>query len=907
MTDTGRRCFIDFLRGLSALVAFVFLLIGFPVAMYAMGGSPIPDRVPSWEEISATLMRQDTDQSVFLTTIMYVGWGAWCLFIVTVCAEVMNYLAGRSRSPMPRPVRPVQQLVRDLIATAALTFTAAASLATSASAVPHAQAATGVHVAEPEPGARQRPVPGEGTPSQGPAAPNWTPLLADEPPPTPKHDPRHRRDHIVKRGETLWSLARRTYGSGALYLKIFKSSRGIDQPAGVPALTDPDVLYPGQRIRLPRTNSPADGRTPSRTASSRPGDAEDSTGRDEASDTRAPTTPGSTSKRATASEVPSPIVAPPVDPTPGSQGEPDSPLAIPLSPGSRIGLGLAAALSVAVAATRLHRRRRRLPDTDPDPSQRTPESPIAVPVLKARKAHLDDTDAREAPIPSDEELVRKDLVATQPDDLVVGTGDGQAISVTLPGLSLGLSGDGAHAAARAITVELLAKAHRDRAAVLIPQADAQALFPGDDITHLSTALEGLIITPTLDEAIGHLETELLRRGRVLEMTDQPDVPTLRTNDPAEPLPTMLLVASVPPNKPTVQALAGLGRRHCIGVLSLGFWPSGTSVELSADATVTDAHGPDAERFTGTQLFELTTADAAGMLRTIRTATGSEPDVVPSPSTTDAAPEPEMRATSPIVPPPRPSDESVRPPVRLNVLGHVGLHTKDGPISTGLRQRARELLTYLALHPDGVTRDRASADLWPDDSPETVVAKFNTAVGNIRSVLRAATGLTEPMYVIHNAGRYHLDPDLIDIDLWQLTAALTEVRHAADDTARIKALTLVTDRYTDEFASGLTQQWAEAHREYLRHTASAAASDLARHIQEDHPEQALTVLEQAIIYDPYSEPLYQSLMRIQARLDRPEAVRRTYQLLAARLDDIDAEPDDETRKLVNLPTPTSKRN
>ncbi|MEV3923786.1 AfsR/SARP family transcriptional regulator [Actinomadura coerulea] len=215
--------------------------------------------------------------------------------------------------------------------------------------------------------------------------------------------------------------------------------------------------------------------------------------------------------------------------------------------------------------------------------------------------------------------------------------------------------------------------------------------------------------------------------------------------------------------------------------------------------------------------------------------------------------------------------------------------------------------YLALHPDGVTRDRANSELWPDDSPEGVVMKFNTAVGNIRSVLRAATGLSEPMYVIHSASRYRIDPDLVDIDLWQLSSALADAQLAANDTARVKALTAAADLCTGEFASGLTQEWAESHREYLRRTIGDALANLSRLIQEDDPERALMMLEQAITHDPFCESLYRHIMRLQARLDRPEAVRRTYRLLTTRLDELDAEPDDETRNLLNSSTRPSNRN
>ncbi|MFI0412369.1 BTAD domain-containing putative transcriptional regulator [Actinomadura sp. 3N508] len=914
MSYTGRSRLADFARGLGALAVFVFLLVGCPAAMYAMGGSPVPDRLPSWEEISATLMRQDTDQSVFLATILLIGWGTWCLFIITACAEAMNYLAGRSRPALPRPIRPLQHLVRDLVATATLTFSTVASLATSASTTTHTYAATGVHaVAGSELGTQEQLSAGQDTTPREPTESDWTPLLADESPAQPETDQRSWRTHIVKRGETLWSLARRTYGSGDFYPKIFKNSRGIDQPDGIPALTDPDVLHPGQHIRLPRASARDGASSPSQATPSPATTPSAPPGPDKPSGTPPP--PRATSDKSTATQAPSPVVAPPADhparptsSTPPDQDGHHSPMGISLPSGSRIGLGLAATLSVAVAATRLHQRRRRQLNTNPGSFGSTTEPPLPDSVLKARQAHMDTYADHNAPTPPDPELLHEDLLDTEPNALVIGTRGDHAVAVPLPGLSLSLSGDGAHAAARAITTELLAKAHRYRAEIVIPQGDAQALFPGTDTTGLATALEGLIITPSLNEAVEHLEAELLRRSRMCQMADLPDVAALRIDDPAEPLPTTLLVATAPTqdaqtlhNSATVHALASLGRHYSIGALLLGARTAGTSLTLASDGTVTDADGPDADQFSGAHLFHLTANDAAGMLHTIQTATGTEPDSPAPTASTDTPSEPAPPSATALIPPPRPTAEGHQPPARLQVLGPVLLHTADGPITSGLRTSAKHLLTYLALHPKGATRDQAIGALWPDLTPESAVVQFNTAITSIRRVLRAAIGLTEPKFVLHTAGHYRIDPDLIDVDLWQLTTTLMDTERAAADTERIDALAPVSDLYTGEFASGLEYEWADAHREYLRRAVVDALGHLVQLTQQEQPERALATLERAITHDPYSETLYRDVMYLQAQLGRPDAVRRTYQLLASRLNEIDAEPDEDTHRLMTTLT------
>ncbi|MEU9018638.1 BTAD domain-containing putative transcriptional regulator [Actinomadura sp. NPDC048394] len=908
MTYTGTSRLADFARGLSALTLFLCLLVGFPIAMYKMTGSPIPGRIPSWEEIRIILMRPDDDNRVFLAIIELISWGTWFLFALTCVAEVIGYLADCSTAIPRGPIRPLQQLVRDLVTTATLAFSTVASIANSASAAAQTHAATGVHAAaDPEPDNPGHPTHSKKAPAPQPTTSDWTPLLADQTPPAPR--PEHPwRSHTVQQGDTLWDLAQRTYGSGVLYPKIFESSQHVDQPDGVPALTDPDTLYPGQRVRLPRLGEPDSASSPSRTTSagttahSTPSQQHKTTGAPAPAPSRSPST------ATTPSQVPTPVVAPPADnpanprpSTPRHQDDHHSPLAVTLPSGSRIGLGLAVALSAAVAATRLHRRLRRPINTDPTSYGSPAEPPIPAPVLKARQAHMATYADRDAPLPSDRELALEELLTDEPNSLVIGTRDDRPVAVPLPGLSLGLSGDGAHAAVRAIATELAPKARRYRAEIIIPQADAQMLFPGADIAGLSTALEGLIITPSLREATDHLEAELLRRGRMLQANELPDVPALRIEDPCEPLPTMLLVTTVPAHGDgAVHALAALGRRYCIGALVLGTWASGTNLDLAADGTVTTAHGPDADQFTQARLFHLTADDAAGMLQTIQTANGSEPDVPVSQPSTDTPPEPISPSVTGLVPSPRCMPEGHQAPARLQVLGPVLLHTPDGPITTGLRKGARHLLGYLALHPKGVTRDQAIGALWPDLKPQSAVNQFNTATTNIRGVLRTATGLNEPKYLIHAAGRYRIDPDLVDVDLWQLTATLAEAKRAvADDDAgnRINALARVSDLYTGGFADDFDFAWADTYREHLRRTVVDALGNFVQLIKEEDPERALATLERTITLDLYTEPLYQDIMRLQARLGRPDAVHRTYQLLTLRLEEIDAEANEETLRLL----------
>ena len=49
---------------------------------------------------------------------------------------------------------------------------------------------------------------------------------------------------LIQSGDTLWGVAERAYGNGARYQEIFEANREVIQ--------NPDLIYPGQKIRIPR-------------------------------------------------------------------------------------------------------------------------------------------------------------------------------------------------------------------------------------------------------------------------------------------------------------------------------------------------------------------------------------------------------------------------------------------------------------------------------------------------------------------------------------------------------------------------------------------------------------------------------------------------------------------------------
>lgn len=74
-----------------------------------------------------------------------------------------------------------------------------------------------------------------------------------------------------------------------------------------------------------------------------------------------------------------------------------------------------------------------------------------------------------------------------------------------------------------------------------------------------------------------------------------------------------------------------------------------------------------------------------------------------------------------------------------------------------------------------------------------------------------------------------------------------------------------------------------------------------------PQQAIGDLDRAIAFDPYVEEIYRRLIRLHAAVGHPDAARRAYQQLRARLADLDLEPDAATTTLITSLTAQPRQN
>ena len=486
---------------------------------------------------------------------------------------------------------------------------------------------------------------------------------------------------------------------------------------------------------------------------------------------------------------------------------------------------------------------------------------------------------------------------------------------------LGLVGPGARPAARAILVSLLAQAppaETGLPAAIIPAADAARLLSGTD----PAAIPGLSVPATLDAALGELESLLLTLARTSGGNDTDDELADTGPAPGADGPRVALIAAT--GQGSARRLAGIldaGRRTGIAAVLLGAWPTGVTCQIAADGTVTVVTPPDPD-LNGIRLFTLGAAEAAAITGVLQEASGNPP--LSGPGTSDAGAQPFQVGTpaadSQYLPAPEAAPRTARAPasypapqaaaaaaepepaeplapgdrpVQLALLGLLRITAAGQEVSGGMR-KARELLAFLAVHPDGASGEAIAEALWPESDPGRAAGQRNLALRKAREMLRTATGLPTPMWILNTSGRYRLDPALVGTDLEAFGQTLETARNTSGD-ARLAACRRAVDLYRGELAEGTGYEWAEPYAETARRRALDAWTTIAEILQPSDPGQALSALETALAHDPYNEYLYVRIMRLQAAAGRPEAVRRTLALLESKLTELGITPSSQTRQ------------
>lgn len=235
------------LAGLAATIAMLAVVAGLPAILLTVGANPLPNQVPSWNDLQAALGSPD-DGTLFLSATAVVAWVAWAFITISILLEVLSALRGVQAPQLPAlpGLRPTQGTARSLVATAALLFIAAPVFpqpawtgGASASAAGPADTTHTAAVSQPAHGHPR-------TDTRGPAT-NPSGRYAEHDPGDKHFNRPATKPHRVGAGETLWSLARTYLGDGARYPEIAELNRDV-------LGDDPGFLEVDWVLRVPDTD-----------------------------------------------------------------------------------------------------------------------------------------------------------------------------------------------------------------------------------------------------------------------------------------------------------------------------------------------------------------------------------------------------------------------------------------------------------------------------------------------------------------------------------------------------------------------------------------------------------------------------------------------------------------------------
>lgn len=351
-------------RRLAGLATLALVVAGVPWALLRYLPTPLPDRLPTWGQITSALASPLSDD--LLGAVLVGGlWLAWAAFMWSLIAELAAVVAG-IRLPQPRAFAPARGVAALLVA--AIT---GGVLATAAHAAPAAFAAVSsppvdlpTSASAPASTAQPpvSPVRAPGAPTQAAPAGQMTVLSSGR-----------AYTCTVASGDTLSGLAQAWLGDANRWPEIFALNRGthFTHPSGT--MSNPNLIRPGWTLELPDDATPPAGAVPNPPATS---DAPGGNSGTEAASSPEPAVPAPAVGPSAAADgddgvnEPTPSASTndgaaaqaPSDPadTDGADVDPagKAPDGVDLPSGSWLDLGLVAAVLAAVGLVWAHRQRR---------------------------------------------------------------------------------------------------------------------------------------------------------------------------------------------------------------------------------------------------------------------------------------------------------------------------------------------------------------------------------------------------------------------------------------------------------------------------------------------------------------------------------------------------------------------
>lgn len=910
------------LTAIASLVTIATLVIGVPYLLWRLAGWPLPGELPSSDGIGRALSRTAVSDAAIVKAVALVGWFAWALLFWSLIAEAWAVIRGVPAS-RARITAPFQGVARQLIASASLL---AASGISSATATPIAAAPQPVVVELRDRAPADVVVPIATVTATSQVARTAMPPGAATTPaavavPVAAAPPLTSTQYTVQRHDSLWKIAECQLGDPLRWRELWELNRGRD--FGGVTFANPSLIYAGWVLDLPTpavvdlaptvapTLPPVDSQEPPAPAPHAPPEVgadpvPDSTSSPQ-TDSSA-TTPSTTTATTSTTFVPSSTAPAARSAEPGPDDSVGTADEVPVSTLGRAPLfagGVVLASAIVLLLTRLRRSqaRRRPPGRPPHrPPADVTSTEAAIRVagdpdrvgrafaaLRAFVAGLGGADippvaaVRVGDTEVEVLLVSPATVVPagfeSDSDRRVFTTDAEITTTTLEGLAGDTTAPWPAIVAAGSVGEDLVLIDVEAAGVLtIDGPDAAdtvrriaaelATSPASELIELLVAGDETDIAgserirpiATVDHALDALASSGTSTRAALDRLGDPNTAIARRDHSAEQGWGITVMVCMTPLSAAQQALLASVARPGSGVAAVVVGePSGDAWSLTTGpVTRLDPHGFDLSPAT----LALEALASVDVLLSDAITGDSDERLLADDSPADTIYMPDAVESVPTDP---------TPEVEVRVLGPVEVHGVD----VINRRRTVELITYLALHPGGVSADRLKTAIWPEAEPTQ--GTFNVTVHRARSALGIdKDGNHHLPHAVTNGGNYSVGPH-VAVDLARFNSLVRRARSSHDEAVEADLLRAAIGLLRGQVFEGVRcYEWAftEAIVTEAEATISDAAHRLAQlELAQGHADAATWAATQGLKAVPGSEPLFRDRMEAAHLNGDPAAVDR----------------------------------
>jgi two-component SAPR family response regulator len=426
-----------------------------------------------------------------------------------------------------------------------------------------------------------------------------------------------------------------------------------------------------------------------------------------------------------------------------------------------------------------------------------------------------------------------------------------------------LTGPGASAAARALITATLTAPGRQRGHIVTDRITATALFDRADLRY-----QGLTVADTTADAVGHLTGQILARARQAQGHEQP------TPAPA----TILLLNSAAGHDKVIDALLPVAAADNIGAVLLNPHRPADGDTITVD---TDGHSD-----LGRRLAVLDTASALNLLELLN----PEPDPGQEPKPPVTITEPEPAASTP-------ATDTTK--IQVRILGRPHVLDRQGQPITGLRTAAIQTLVLLAVRRTHIAKIDLWEALFPEATMQRAEERFAVTIADLRNGFRRA-GADKTVNAVTNArGRYRLDPDLVDVDLWRFDDHLATASRTTDPEIRRDHLRRAVALHAGPLADGTDYDWTEP----IHHAHTSRVIDALIALAESayDPCEAAELLGQAYELAPGNMVVFRLALRAFGQAQDLDRTRAAVDRYLAVLNELDVHLDTETERLIEAAT------